>query len=231
MTPNDRPYIFINSAMSADGKLSTYERKQVKISGAADFDRVDELRASSDAVMVGIGTMLSDNPSLTVKSEMRQKRRIENGVDENPIRIVVDSHAKTPIDADIFKKGKGKKIIIVSKEASSDKINQLLKNSETKVIVAGQNCVDLAEMAACLKKEGISRLMVEGGATLNFGLIDAGIVDELKIFVGNIIIGGKTAPTFADGGGFSTRHLKGLTLQSSEIIGDGILLTWKVNNE
>lgn len=64
----DRPFIFINSAMSADGKLSTKERKQVKISGKLDFERVDELRAHSDAIMVGIGTLLADDPSLTVKS-------------------------------------------------------------------------------------------------------------------------------------------------------------------
>jgi 2,5-diamino-6-(ribosylamino)-4(3H)-pyrimidinone 5'-phosphate reductase len=231
MTQENRPYIFINSAMSADGKLSTHERKQVNISGAADFDRVDELRASSDAVMVGIGTMLCDNPSLTIKSEARKKERVKKGLDENPIRIVVDSHANTPVDADIFKKGKGKKIIVVSKKAPLNRINLLSKNSETKIIAAGQERVDLAEMAVLLKKEGIDRLMVEGGGTLNFGLIDAGIADELKVFVGNVIIGGKTAPTFADGDGFSAANLKKLTLQSSEIIEDGLLLTWKIKNE
>ena len=230
MTPQDRPYIFINSAMSADGKLSTYERKQVKISGTADFDRVDELRASSDAVMVGIGTMLCDNPSLTVKSEMRQKRRLEAGLCENPVRIVVDSHAKTPVDADIFKKGAGKKIIVVSEKASLDRINRLSANPETKIIVAGHDRVDLKKMAVLLKKEGIDRLMVEGGGTLNFGLIHAGIVDELKVFVGNLVIGGKNAPTFADGGGFSEINLKKLALQSFEVIGEGILLTWKIDN-
>ena len=230
MTPQDRPYIFINSAMSADGKLSTYERRQVKISGTADFYRVDELRASSDAVMIGIGTMLCDNPSLTVKSEMLQKRRLEMGLDENPIRIIVDSHAKTPVDADIFKKGNGKKIIVVSKKAPLDRVNQLSSNPNTKIIAVGQDRVDLAEMAVLLKKEGIDRLMVEGGGSLNFGLIRAGIVDELKIFVGNLIIGGNAAPTFADGDGFSEINLKKLTLQSSEMIGDGILLTWKIDN-
>ncbi len=71
----DRPFTFINSAMSADGKISTKRRKQVKISGKTDFDRVDELRATSDAVMVGIGTVLADDPSLTVKSPERRQRR------------------------------------------------------------------------------------------------------------------------------------------------------------
>ena len=225
---SDRPYIFINSAMSADGKLSTFERKQVKISGKGDFDRVDELRAGTDAIMVGIGTMLADNPSLTVKSEQRRMKRTAAGKEENPIRVIVDSKAKTPTDADIFKKGAGKKIIVVSESAPKDKINVLSKMPETKVIVAGEKRVNLEEMTVQLKKEGISRLMVEGGATLNYGLISAGLADELKIFVGNLIIGGKTAPTFADGDGFSEENIKKLTLESCEQIEDGVLLTWKM---
>ena len=225
---SDRPYIFINSAMSADGKLSTFERKQVKISGKDDFDRVDELRAGTDAIMVGIGTMLADNPSLTVKSEQRRMKRTAAGKEGNPIRVIVDSKAKTPTDADIFKKGAGKKIIVVSESAPKDKINVLSKMPETKVIVAGEKRVNLEEMTVQLKKEGISRLMVEGGATLNYGLISAGLADELKIFVGNLIIGGKTAPTFADGDGFSEENIKKLTLESCEQIEDGVLLTWKM---
>lgn len=228
---SSRPYIFINSAMSADGKLSTFEKKQVKISGRADFERVDELRAGSDAVMVGIGTMLSDNPSLTVKSEDRRKSRVSRGLDENPTRVIADSHAKTPTDADIFKKGAGKKIIVVSRSAPPDKVAALSRLPDTKIIVAGTGRVHLEEMAVQLKKEGIERLMVEGGATLNYGLISAGLVDELKIFVGNMIIGGKTAPTFADGNGFPEEHIKKLELTGFEKIEDGILLTWKVKNE
>lgn len=228
ISSSGRPYIFINSAMSADGKLSTFERKQVKISGKADFERVDELRAGTDAIMVGIGTMLADNPSLTVKSEQRREERIALGKDENPIRIIVDSSAKTPLDADIFKKGKGRKIIVAARTAPKQRADALSKMPETEVIIAGEERVNLEEMAMQLKKRGINRLMVEGGATLNNALISAGLVDELKIFIGNIIIGGKTAPTFADGSGFSENEIKKLTLESAERIEEGILLTWKV---
>ncbi|MBZ3935023.1 2,5-diamino-6-(ribosylamino)-4(3H)-pyrimidinone 5'-phosphate reductase [Methanimicrococcus blatticola] len=228
---SERPYIFINSAMSADGKLSTFERKQVKISGKADFDRVDTLRAGTDAIMVGIGTVLADNPSLTVKSEQRRLERTAAGKEENPIRVIVDSNARTPIDADIFKKGKGRKIIVVSESAQKEKTAALSKMPDTKIIVAGSDRVNLEEMAVLLKKEGINRLMVEGGATLNYGLISVGLVDELMIFVGNLIIGGKTAPTFADGDGFSEGQIRRLTLESAEKIEDGILLTWKMKSE
>ncbi|MDP2840827.1 MAG: 2,5-diamino-6-(ribosylamino)-4(3H)-pyrimidinone 5'-phosphate reductase, partial [Candidatus Methanoperedens sp.] len=197
--PHKRPFVFINAAMSADGKIATRERKQTRISGSLDFDRMDELRASSDAVMVGIGTVLSDNPSLTVKSRERREKRRRDGRDENSVRIVVDSLARTPIDADIFKKGDGERIIAVSQSAPPEKVKQLAKHAE--IISVGGKTVDLENLLPELKARGINRLMVEGGATLNWGLISAGLVDEIYTFIGNIIIGGKNAPTLVDGDG------------------------------
>ncbi len=136
-----RPFVFINAAMSADGKIATVERKQTKISGSLDFDRMDELRSTSDAIMVGIGTILSDNPSLTVKSAKRRDRRQAQGFDENPVRIVVDSMARTPPDADIFRKGAGKKIIAVTESAPEERVQLLEQHAE--IIIAGEKKVDL----------------------------------------------------------------------------------------
>lgn len=225
----DKPFIFINSAMSADGKLSTKERKQVKISGKLDFERVDELRANADAIMVGIGTVLADDPSLTVKSPERKAARKAAGKSENPVRIVVDSAARIPHDADIFKKGEGRRIIAVSNSAPAEKIKSL--EEKALVIKTGAHKVDLTELAKKLKEMGINTLMVEGGATLNWGMLSAGLVDEVYTFVGNLIIGGKTAPTFADGKGFTEAELLGLELLSAEKIEDGILLKWKVKGK
>src|SRR5665811_1503088 len=165
----DRPFIFINSAMSADGKLSTKERKQVRISGKLDFGRVDELRAQADAIMVGIGTVLADDPSLTVKSPERKAARKIAGKNENPVRIIVDSAARTPLDADIFKKGEGLRIIAVSNSAPAEKIKSL--EEKALVIKTGDLKVDLGELVAKLKEMGINILMVEGGATLNWGML------------------------------------------------------------
>ncbi len=223
--PAARPFVFINAAMSADGKIATIERKQTRISGTLDFDRVDELRASSDAVMVGIGTVLSDNPSLTVKSKERREKRRAEGRDENPVRIVVDSMARTPIGADIFKKGEGKRIIAVSENAPSEEVKQLAKRAE--IIILGEKNVELEKLLAELKKRGINRLMVEGGATLNWGLISAGLVDEIYTFIGNIIIGGINAPTLVDGDGCTCDFCR-LALISCERLEDGVLIRWKV---
>jgi len=222
----DRPFTFINAAMSADGKLSTRERKQVRISGNRDFERVDELRASSDAVMVGIGTVLADDPSLTVKSEERRNSRKAQGLDENPARIVIDSKARISPDADIFRKGEGLRIIAVSNAAQFEKV-QLLRQKAT-VIMTGESKVDLVSLMSVLQEMGINKLMVEGGAILNWGLVSNGLVDEIYTFVGNILIGGSNAPSLIDGDGFSDTQLPELELLDSEVIEDGILLRWKI---
>jgi 2,5-diamino-6-(ribosylamino)-4(3H)-pyrimidinone 5'-phosphate reductase len=224
-----RPYVVINIAMSADGKISTRERRQVRISGAQDFTRVDRLKAGCDAIMVGIGTVLADDPSLTVKSEECRHYRRKQGWDDNPLRIIVDSSGSTPSDASILNKGEGKRVVAVSGRADVKKISLLGKKST--IIVAGKDEVDLAFLMDELGSMGVHRIMVEGGGTLIAGLMKAGLVDEIFTFVGNIIIGGKDAPTITDGEGFiSESEFIRLTLLESNRIDNGILLHWKVDN-
>jgi len=224
-----RPHVIINTAMSADGKLSTRERRQVKISGALDFSRVDRLKAGCDAIMVGIGTVLADDPSLTVKSEDNRNSRLSRGADLHPVRIVVDSHARTPPDAKILHKEPGQRIIAVSQAADGKKVAELKKNAT--VIVAGDEMVDLMALLDELGRMGIKRLMVEGGGTLIAGLISAGLVDEIYTFIGNIIIGGKDAPTLADGPGFvKEAEFCRLSLVDVQKMEEGILVHWHVRH-
>jgi len=224
-----RPHIIVNVAMSADGKLSTRERRQVKISGTQDFNRVDRLKAGSDAVMVGIGTVLADDPSLTVKAEECRNNRIQRGTDEQPIRIVVDSRARISPDASVFRKGSGKRVVAVSRKANPKKVEQLKKLAT--VIIAGEDTVDLVQLMEELGDMGIQRIMVEGGGTLIAGLIEQGLVDEIYSYIGNIIIGGRNAPTLADGDGFiSESDFSRLTLLEYRKIETGILLHWNVEH-
>jgi 2,5-diamino-6-(ribosylamino)-4(3H)-pyrimidinone 5'-phosphate reductase len=230
MTKIERPVVFINAAMSADGKISTVKGTQTRISGKKDRDRVDALKAGSDAIMVGIGTVLADNPSLTVKSKKRREKRKAEGQDENPIRIVVDSTARTPVEAELLVKGQGKRIIAVSQRAILEDINRLGKKAE--ILICGTEEVDLKKLLYELWLRDIRRLMVEGGATLNWSLISQGLVDELYTYVGNMILGGKTAPTLVGGEGFGEEDaVVKLELLQIEKLNEGVLLRWRVITE
>ena len=217
-----RPYVFINSAMSADGKISTVARKQVRISGEEDLRRVDALKADVDAVMVGIGTVLADDPKLTIKSMALKRTRVDQGRTESPLRVVVDSRARTPPTAAVLGSNA---IIATSRQAPRHRVEELETRAE--ILVVGERKVDLAALLERLKGRGVESLLVEGGATLNFALLSLGLVDEIYTYVGNIIIGGSAAPTLVDGEGLTNDFVK-LNLQEVRQIGDGVLLKWRV---
>ncbi|MCW3132612.1 MAG: 2,5-diamino-6-(ribosylamino)-4(3H)-pyrimidinone 5'-phosphate reductase [Candidatus Methanospirare jalkutatii] len=221
-----KPFVFINVAMSADGKIATKERRQTRISGEEDLKRVDALRAESDAILVGIGTVLADNPSLTVKSDALRKWRKMQGKDENPMRVVVDSKARTPENADFLVKGEGKRLIVVAENAPAERVERLRRKAE--VLVCGVERVNLRSLMRELWRRGVRKLMVEGGATLNWSLLSEGLVDEIYTFVGNMIIGGKDAPSLVEGEGFIASEMLKLSLIGVERLNDGVLLRWRV---
>jgi 2,5-diamino-6-(ribosylamino)-4(3H)-pyrimidinone 5'-phosphate reductase len=222
-----RPSVVVNVAMSADGKLSTRERRQVKISGAEDFARVDRLKAGCDAVMVGIGTVIADDPSLTVKNPDLKSQRQQEGKAEHPVRVVIDSRARISPDASVLNKGDGLRIVAISGRADPARVDVL--RAKATVIVAGDDEVDLARVLDELGAMGIRRLMVEGGGTLIAGLVRARLVDEIYTYIGSIVIGGKDAPTLADGPGWTKEaEFARLVLADVARMDDGILLHWTV---
>jgi len=222
-----RPYVIVNVAMSADGKLSTRQRRQVRISGEEDFKRVDRLKAESDAVMVGIGTVLADDPSLTVKSSDLKSQRREQGKKEHPIRVVVDSRLRIPPDASVLHKGEGIRVVACSRLADDARMCAIAPLAT--VIRAGDQRVDLAVLLDELSSMGVRQLMVEGGGTLIWSLLEGGLVDEISCFIGDQIIGGVDAPTLADGTGFiNEASFVKLRLISVEPLDQGVLLCWKV---
>ncbi len=209
--------------MSADGKISSFEHSQVRISGQADRARVDLIRSESDAIMVGVGTVLADDPSLRVKSQSSREARRKKGQQEDPLRIIADSRARTPPSAKILGPGC---ILAAAGSAPQQRLDRL-SSTGSEIIVCGKEKVDLSELFSQLFDRGVKRLMVEGGATLNWSLLNLGLVDELYVYMGAMIIGGKNAPTLVDGPGFK-EHFPGLTLSSVQLQDDGVLLKWRV---
>ncbi|MFO7966831.1 MAG: 2,5-diamino-6-(ribosylamino)-4(3H)-pyrimidinone 5'-phosphate reductase [Archaeoglobaceae archaeon] len=215
-----RPYIFINIASSADGKISDQNRAQIKISCEEDAGRVDRLRASSDGIMVGIGTVLSDNPRLTVKSEKLREERVSQGRPPNPTRIIVDSKCRVPLDSQVLDYGNST-IVAVSERAEKKRIEEISHKAD--VVITGKERVDLSGLAARLFERGIGKLMVEGGGKLNHGLLSERLVDEVIIYYGNIIIG--DGPTPVDGKSFYTPLQ--LELKEMKRVGEGLVVKWR----
>jgi len=218
-------HVVVNAAASADGKLSTRRREQVTISGPDDFARVDRLRAASDAVLVGVGTVLADDPSLTVKSEERVVARRERGDTAQPTRVVADSHVRTPPDAQVLDDA-AETVLLVSESAPPDSLAQMQSRGAT-VIAAGADRVDLATALRELEEHGIERLLVEGGGELIYSLFAEDLVDRLSVYVASFVVGGADAPTLVDGVGF-TGEFPALSLDTVERIDDGVLLTYDV---
>ena len=219
----------MNAATSADGKLSTRERRQVRISGETDFARVDRLRASADAILVGVGTVLADDPSLVRHDREHRRALCERGEvrAEPPVRVVADSRARTPPDAGILD-GEPPTYVFVTEAAPTDRREALAAAGAT-VHLAGEERVDLTSVCEVLADGGANRLMVEGGGELIFSLFEAGLVDRLSVFVGPTVVGGRDAPTLADGEGFVDEEaFPELRLGGVERLDDGVLLEWEV---
>lgn len=217
--------VVVNAATSVDGKLSSREREQIDISNRADFERVDRLRADSDAVMVGVGTVLADDPSLTLDDEDLVAERRGRGESAHPARVVADSRIRTPPDAQVLD-DRAESYLLVSEAAPTDFVAQMEESGAT-VIQAGESRVDLAAAFDDLADHGVDQLMVEGGGEIIYSLFESELVDRLSVFVGPMIVGGREAPTLADGEGF-TDDFPALSLEDVEQLGEGVLLTYTV---
>lgn len=221
-------HVRVNAATSVDGKLASREREQLTISSPEDFARVDALRAESDGIMVGVGTVLADDPSLTVDDDAATTMREARGSPSQPVRVVADSRARIPPNATVLD-DRAETYVLVSEAVPNEHVTQL-ESVGARVVVAGEKRVDLVDALSELEREGIENLLVEGGGEIIFSLFEAELVDELSIYVGSILVGGWDAPTLADGTGF-TDSFPQLELETVERLGSGVLLEYSVLRE
>jgi len=186
--------VIINSAMTLDGKISSYTGNS-RISSKKDLVRVHKLRSKVDAIVVGINTVLIDNPMLTVRFIRRNNRSC-------PTRIIIDSYGRIPLDSKILKTaGTIKTIIVVTKQASKDTVEKI-KKLGAHVIIIGSKLINLKKLFNMLYKMGYRKILIEGGGELNWSCLRGGIVNELIITIAPIVLGGRNAITLVEGKGY-----------------------------
>lgn len=201
--------VIVNSAMTVDGKIATHQGDSA-ISSKDDLIRVHKLRDSVDGIIVGISTVLADNPRLTIRLGRKQPK------EKHLTRIIIDSMGRIPLDSQILRTASKIKTIVAVTKLAHMNVRRKIKKTGAIVIVAGTNTVDLKRVLWTIQKMGIKKILVEGGGEINWSLFSLGIVNELIVTIAPRIVGGRQATTLVEGEGYS-RVSQGLKLQLKKV--------------
>lgn len=189
-----KPFVLLKAALSLDGKLATRTGDSRWITGDPARRRVHEIRSTVDAVIVGIGTVLKDDPMLTI--------RLGGAEDRDPLRVVVDTRGRLPATAKLLRSGCQRPLVAVGPRITQARLRQLQeRGAEVVVLPAGAGGVSLPHLITELGRRAITSVMIEGGGRLATTALQAGIVDKLVLMFAPILIGGKKAPTLLQGEG------------------------------
>lgn len=213
-----QPFVVLKTAMTLDGKIATASGASKWITGEAARLRVHELRDRYDAILAGIGTALADDPSLTT--------RLPDRTGKNPVRIIVDSNARLPLTSNVVTDGQAQTIVAVTEAAPEERVAALRAHGVDVLTCGTGSHVDLVQLMQELGRREIASVLVEGGGTVNFSLLAAGLVDKVHAFVAPKIVGGRTAKTPVEGEGFAQlADSVQLTQLTAESVGGDVLLT------
>ena len=217
------PYVVMKTAMSLDGKIATATGHSQWISSPESRQYVHGLRNELKGILVGVNTVITDDPKLTT--------RLNGETGRNPIRIVVDSKGRIPLSARMLKDGLTNPVIIATTSGFSEEKRQSLEESGHKVLILAEQDgkVDLNQLMFELGRLGIDGILLEGGGTLNESALKSGIVDEIRFIIAPLLLGGRDAITPIEGAGFNTID-EGIRLHhmTTSRIGDDILIRAKV---
>jgi riboflavin-specific deaminase-like protein len=225
------PFVSINVAMTADGKLAPANRQFVPFTTEHDQNLMLELRAEFDAVMSGAGTVVGEVTLGTGGEKWKRKRR-KLGLKEEHIRVIVSGSGTLDPNAHIFtSKRPTSPIIVLTTERAGKRLPALQKAADAVHVSKGKE-IDFQKALAWLRKEwGVKRLLCEGGGAINGGLFNAGVVNELYLTIAPVILGGRNAPTMADGAGFpKLADALPLKLKRQQRIGDELYTVWSVTS-
>lgn len=187
-------YVILNAAMSIDGKIST-RRNDSSFSSRKDWIRVHKLRSSVDGIVVGISTVLEDNPMLSVRYYSKGTK--------DPVRIIVDSNARIPLNSRIIRSSKNIQTIVATTPNASTRRIKELKKAGVQVLVSGKRKVNIKNLFQQLENLGLKRILVEGGGEINWSVLKIGLANELTVTISPVVVGGRDAKTLVEGEGIA----------------------------
>jgi 2,5-diamino-6-(ribosylamino)-4(3H)-pyrimidinone 5'-phosphate reductase len=223
------PFVYINVATTADGKLAPANRHFVPFGSKRDQELLLRLRASADAVMSGATTVGPMPVNLGPGPAKYRKMRLKKGLPEYNLRVVISGSANLNSRAEIFRHRFSPIIVLVTRRAPASKVRRLREVAD-EVKAFGDKRLNFTEALRWLRKKwGVKRLLCEGGGEVNAGLFQEGLVDEVYHTLCPLVFGGRHAPTMADGDGFpALADAARLKLKSLKRVGDELFLVWRV---
>ena len=221
-----RPYVTLSCAMSIDGYLDSAGPRRLALSNAADFDRVDEVRAGSDAILVGAETVRRDDPRLLVRDAARRQSRLAAGRPDSPVKVTVTSSADLSPGAAFFTTGQSARLVY----CPNRRVAALQARLRDRAAVVGLGkAVAMADLLDDLGARGIGRLLVEGGGAVLTQFLAADLVDELQLVVAPFFVGEPDAPRLVRPARFPWTASRRAVLASTEQIGDVVLLRYALS--
>ncbi|HSE09550.1 MAG TPA: dihydrofolate reductase family protein [Nocardioidaceae bacterium] len=223
----ERPYTLLSCGMSIDGYLDSAADGRLLLSNDADLDRVDAVRATCDAILVGAATVRNDNPRLLVRSRSRRAERVARGLPPSPMKVTVTRGAKLEPDASFFTAGDAEKLVYCPSETVAEARDRL---GAVATVVDGGEPVSMERVSEDLYARGARRLMVEGGGTVHTQFLTADLADELHLVVAPLFVGDSRAHRFVGDGRFPWNPDRRATLAEVRPIDDVVLLRYALSS-
>jgi riboflavin-specific deaminase-like protein len=222
-----RPFVLLSVATSVDGYIDDNSSDRLVLSNAPDFDRVDEVRANSDAILIGAETMRRDNPRLLVNTEWRQAERVALGKPAFPLKVTVTASGNLDANLKFWHHG-GEKLVYTTDEGA-EKLVETLGTLAT-VVSLGKR-IDFGALLDDLGQRGVAQLMVEGGQHMHTEFLSAGLVDEIHLAIAPLLVGHEGAPRFLGPAAFPGGPTRRMALLDVQNLGDVVVIRYRPKQE
>ena len=221
-----KPRTFLIMAVSLDGKISTRDGAGPRFASEADGIRLRQVRSHADAILVGAGTIIADDPTFTEYGKYKEQR-LQRGLAPNPIKVVVSGSGSVPETARMFQPNGAPALVFTTERIPPTRLASLQQVAEVHCI--GETAVNFRRVVEILGEVyQVKQLLIEGGGQVNFDLLKAGLIDEIYLTLCPKIIGGRDVTTSVEGDGFDFLNIVDVELIDHRTVGNEIFLHYRV---